>query len=195
MLDRADCVPRYFLCSSRRIIKSPAMTAKYVAPLMAKHQPSPTVATRNPAITGARELALLKIEELSATAFRRLSQSTISDTKAYLVGTPMALMITCSPATARICHNWTCPNSVRAARMKASSIEDVWVATTTHRRRYRSAMSPPMGARNSNGACPMKTTSPSWNEEPVRRYTSQACATDCSQLPSTETICPKKYRR
>src|SRR5713226_9553751 len=84
MLDRADCVPRSFLCSSRRIIKSPAITAKYVAPLIAKHQPSPTVATRNPAITGATELALLKIEELSATAFGRVSVSTISDTRACL---------------------------------------------------------------------------------------------------------------
>jgi hypothetical protein len=134
ILDKAERPAGFFRSSSMRINRSPPMTPRYVAPLIAKHQPSPRAATRNPAMTGATELALLKADELRATALSRSSASTIVATRAWRAGTSTALTMPCRAARSRICQSWTCPVSASAARTNANSIETVWVATTTHRR-------------------------------------------------------------
>src|SRR5580704_728928 len=56
----------------------------------------------------------------------------------------------------------------------------------------RSATMPPIGASRNTGICPAKPTTPSRSDEPVKRYTSQDCATFCIQVPISEINCPLK---
>ena len=53
--------------------------------------------------------------------------------------------------------------------VKASSMEDVWVAITTRWRFIRSATAPPNGASRKTGIWLEKPTMPSNVEEPVSR--------------------------
>ena len=71
----------------------------------------------------------------------------------------------------------------------------IWVVTMIRCRSRRSARLPPTGASKKTGICPAKPTSPSRTDDPLNRYTSHDCATDCIQVPISEISCPAKKRR
>jgi hypothetical protein len=77
----------------------------------------------------------------------------------------------------------------------ASRPETVCVANRSLRLENRPAMTPPYGAATSMGRNCSAVTVPSAVPDPVRRSTSQDCATACIQLPDSEIACPMKYNR
>src|SRR5271154_1738379 len=76
--------------------------------------------------------------------------------------------------------------------MKARIIDANWVPITTLCRWCLSATMPPRGATRKTGNWLAKPTDPSNRDDPVKRYTNQACATVCIQVPVSEISCPVK---
>ncbi len=77
---------------TRRMARSPAITARKLAALTRKHQPSPMAATRIPATEGPTTRAALNMEELRPMALCRSFLSTSSTTKDWRTGTSTALI-------------------------------------------------------------------------------------------------------
>jgi len=123
-------------------------------------------------------------------ALIRSSFPTISTRKACRPGMSNAFTTPSRAARTNISGTvirWT---SVRPARMHARIIDAVWVAITTRWRLYRSATIPPRGENKKTGNWLANPTDPSRSEDPVRRYTSHACATFCIQVPTRDMSCP-----
>ena len=143
-------------------------------------------------MAGPTMRAPLNIEEFSAMAFIRSSLPTMSTRNACRAGMSNALTTPCRADKPKMCHTCTLPVRVSAARTRASSMAAVWVAMTTRCRLCRSAIVPPKGAMRKTGIWPAKPTAPNKNDEPVRRYTSQAWAIFCIQVPIKEISWPLK---
>lgn len=110
---------------------------------------------------------------------------------------------TAAPATGSLVRSWRAARGksqldlaleagvstrhLSAASANASAIADDCVTTRRVRRRWRSASTPTRVARKKTGACWQKVAIPSQSAEPVRRYTSHVCATDCVQVPTSDT--------
>ena len=174
---------------------SARMTATYDRPLRMKHHPSPTAATRTPATAGPSMRAAFTIDELSAIALGRSSRVTISMTNDCRVGMSNAFTTPRPAAIAMTAGTVTRWATVRLPSSSASTIAEVCVASSTRRRSTRSAAAPPSGLSSSTGSCPENPTRPSSSAERASRYTSQAWATDCSQVPTSEMSCPPTNRR
>ena len=87
MSDNGDPGSGTFLCGVMLIIINPMITAMSLTAFSRKHQPSPMLATRMPAIAGPTMRAPLTREEFRAIAFIRSSFPTMSTTKAEAAGT------------------------------------------------------------------------------------------------------------
>src|SRR5690606_1829967 len=81
------------------------------------------------------------------------------------------------------------------ASTRACTRASNWVARNSRRRGRRSASQPPARPNSSTGIRLVKATRPSRKLELVRRYTSQAWATFCIQVPCRDTSWPKKNSR
>src|ERR1022692_818334 len=166
------------------------MTARKLKPLIRKQVPSPTTASSSPAMAGPTTRAALNTAELSEMALIRSSRLVIWITSAWRPGMSKALITPSRPASTSTCQTCTRPVRVSAASAKACTIDRVWVTMTTLRREKRSAAIPPSGPSANTAICEQNQAVPKSNSEWVRRYTSQACATFCIQVPTSETIWP-----
>ncbi len=173
------------------VISDPTTAAKLTA-LITKHQPSPTVAIMMPATAGPTARAALIRVELRLTAFRRSSGPTISITKACREGFSKHWLRPSS--SARISTSTKVTRLVRVRMPSASAWTPISDCSTTIRRRLstRSATRPPYGPSSSTGSVCNAITIPSAAAEWVSCSTSQACAVDCIQVPTSEIAWPVK---
>ena len=148
-----------------------------------------------PASVGPRMRAPVTIDELRAMALTMSSRPTICVMNDWRAGMSKALATPRQQARTSTCPTRTVPVRVSVARTNASTIMVHWVASITRCRRTRSATRPPTGASRNTGIWPQNPTSPSSTVEPVSRYTSHDWATDCIQVPTSDTSCPEKKRR
>ncbi len=178
-----------------RIARSAARTGRNVAALTVKASPSPTATTSRPATAGPAVRATLNIVELRAMALVRSSLPTISTTNACRAGTSSARPTPKMKASAITCHTWTKPVTVSVASVAAWTNINVCARRTRRFLSKRSASEPAQRPIGSAGTRATKFTRPSIAGEPVRRYTSQFCATNWIHVPTSETIWLNHHRR
>jgi len=87
-----------------------------------------------------------------------------------------------------MCQARTTSLKVSAARMKASTIIELWVMISIFRREMRSAMVPAKSENNHTGMPLAKPTIPNMMGDPVRSYTRYPWAVVCIHVPMRETI-------
>ncbi len=139
-----------------------------------------------PAIAGPTMRARLKVAEFIAMAFAMSSRPTISTANAWRVGMSTALVMPSRAARTMMCQISTRPLAASPNSTNASSIWMTWVAISVLRLGRASAISPPNRPRIRTGRNWTAATTPSRNGSLDSWSTSQACATDCIQVPTRE---------
>ncbi len=158
-------------------------------------RPRPPAAMTSPATAGPRTRAALTITEFRLTALRTDSGPTISTRKACRVGFSKASARPSSAARPSTCQSWTVSVRVRTASTRARAPITACSATRRRRLSVRSATSPPYGPTSRIGRVCAAKVRPTHVADPVISRTSQAWATICIQVPTSEIDCPAKYSR
>ena len=171
------------------------MTATNDRPLMKNAVEMSNTPMVRPATAGPTIRAALKIAEFRATALPMSSRPTISMTNDWRVGMSMAWVQPRAKARMTISQTWTVPVAVRMPRMKARLIETDWVAMSVRRLGRLSATIPPNRPKIITGTNCAAATTPSMNGSFVRVRTSQAWATACIQVPTSEMSWPDQNSR
>ncbi len=153
---------------------------------MANAGPTPNAAIARPAAAGPTTRAPLNIAELSATAAPTSSRPTSSMANAWRTGMSTALAMPSRKASSRIIQTWTTPVMTRTASTAARTIITICVATRTRRFGRASAATPANRPRTMTGMNWAAATIPSQIGSWVSSSTSQAWATCCIQVPTSE---------
>ena len=182
--------------SSSRISDSPTSTARKLRALITKATPTPNAPMVRPAMAGPRTRAPLNIAELSETALPTSSGPTISMANDWRTGMSTALAQPRARASRMTIQSSTTPLRVRTARIAARTIITACTAMSVWRLGRTSASTPANRPRRRTGRNWAADTMPSHSGSPsVSSRTSQAWATCCIQVPTSETAWPVKNSR
>jgi len=177
------------------VARNAPTTARYERAFARKHGPIPSVAIKSPASTGPAMRAAFITTPFRDTAFGTSRAPTISITNACRAGMSTSVTIPSRKAKTYTIGRLAKPVTVRMPRPSARAPETLCEITIRRRLSARSATRPPHGPARRTGRNCRAVTIPSASPPPESLSTSQAWATDCIQVPVSETPCPMKYRR
>ena len=172
-------------------------TAAKLTVLIHRAGATPAHAITRPASPGPIRRAALNDVLLRPTALLSRSGPTISEAKAWRVGTSKAWTTPPNVARTNTCHNWVTPNVTSSASAPAMRACSVWVIMSSFRFSKRSATAPAIGDSTAIGRNCKPVTSPSTVAECGVRIvrTNQSWATRFIQVPIFDANEPlQKYR-